>query len=155
MATLDIKGFEDVYKALEKCSNPQGIQLKALESAAPYLVKAVQKTINETEGGGNKLARSFSATKARSSGVGAYVSVRPVGKDKNGYDWATRAASLEYGTVWPRKEKDAAKIHHLAQAGQPKNPAHQWRDRALNAARTKCEETMRQSVFSEIDKVWT
>lgn len=155
MATMEIKGFGDVYNALERCAESGKICMRAVEAAAPYLLDATRKTINSTKGGGNNLARSFEATKVRNNAFGAYVTIRPVGKDKNGWDWISRAAYLEYGTVWPRKEADAAKIHHPAQAGQPKNTPQPWRDRSLNAARSGCEEKMRQTVFAEIDKIWT
>ena len=154
MASFVINGFDEVDEVFSKASRPEYF-LRAVESAAPYLVDAVQSVIESTQGGGRKLARSFSATKARTNQYGTYVFVVPTGYDKNGNHWATRAACLEYGTVWPRSKKNAEKIHHLNQRGLPKNPPHPWRDRSLNKARSKCEEAMRETMYAEIDKAWT
>ena len=153
MASFRINGFEGAEKMFDELYNSRKLGVKALEAAAPILVKETRKVIQEN-GSGEKLARSFEATKTKENRYGAFLTVQPVGMAADGTEWVRRAAFEEYGTVWPRKAEDAAKIHHPKQAGLPKNPRVPWRQKAINAAREKCEGAMREVVYSEIDRAW-
>lgn len=149
---FSIDGFDDVDKMFERLSKPQHFMTKAVEAAAPYLVKETRNAI-KTTGGGNELARSIEATKPKENRWGTFVVVKPEGKRvKDNTPYVKLAASHEYGTVWPRKAADAAKIHHEDKAGMPKNEAKPFRQKAINAARDKCENAMAQTFFDEVEK---
>lgn len=147
-----IEGFAEIDNAFQTILMSDRICSYAVEKAAPELVKAVRKAIIDT-GGGEKLARSYTTTGPYINQWGAFAEVEPVGKDANGNDWAKRAAVREYGSTWPRGS-DAIKIHHQKQAGQPKNAPRPFREKAMNMARDKCEQAMRDAVIAQIDKAW-
>ena len=153
MARFTIDGFDELDRMFERFSKHQYFETKAAKAASPYLVKAARKAIKDA-GGGDDLARSMEATEPKENTYGTFVIVKPEGRRvSDGTPYPKLAASLEYGTVWPRKKEDAAKIHHSDKAGMPKNEPSPWRDKAINAARAKCEEAMTQAIFSEVDKL--
>ena len=153
MASFRIDGFDELDKMFENLSKPQYFETKAVKAASPHLVKAAKNAIKDA-GGSDDLARSIGATEPKENVYGTYVVVKPEGRRvSDGTYYAKLAASLEYGTVWPRKKEDAEKIHHADKAGKPKNSPRPWRDKAINAAREKCEEAMVQAIFSEVDKL--
>lgn len=153
MARFTVEGFDDLDKMFERLSKPQHLATKAVRAAAPILVKETRRAIKE-QGGGDGLARSIDATEPKENQYGTFSVVKPEGRRvKDGTPYVKLAAALEYGTVWPRKLEDAAKIHHEKLAGKPKNEAKPFRQKALNAATSKCEEAMIRSVFDEVEKL--
>lgn len=151
MASLKIEGTRELEKMFEELGKPQYFQAKAVKAAAPHLVKSTREAI-KAAGGGNRLARSVEASDVKENQYGTFAVVQPEGKRADGTHYVKLAAALEYGTVWPRKKADAAKIHHADKAGQHKNDARPFRQKALNNARSKCEEAMADAIFSEIEK---
>ena len=141
MGRATINGFDDVDKLFEELDNPQYFCTKALEAAAPILVdessKAVQAAANKGYATG-KLARSFVASKPKKNQYGNYVVVKPVGSDDKGHSYAARAAWLEYGTTLN---------------GRQKNEPAPWRQKAVNAAESRCQETMEKVIFDEVDRI--
>lgn len=153
MASFKIGGFDEIDRMFARISKPQEFQTKAVKAAAPYLVSETKKAIKE-QGGGDGLVRSIEATEPKANKYGSFVVVKPVGKRvSDGTPYVKLAAALEYGTVWPRNKEDAEKIHHADKAGKPKNKPHSFRDKALNAARSKVEDAMRDAVYREVDKL--
>lgn len=153
MARFAIDGFDGLEEMFERLSKPQYFETKAVKAAAPHLVKAARNAIKE-QGGGADLVRSIEATEPKENTYGTFLVVKPEGRRvSDGTPYPKLAASLEYGTVWPKKKEDAAKIHHADKAGMPKNTPKPWRDKAINAARGKCEEVMAQTFFDEVEKL--
>ena len=153
MAEFKIEGFKELDRMFEQVSKPQYFQTKAVKAAAPALVKAARDAI-KAAGGGDRLARSVEASEPKENQYGVFVVVQPEGRrSSDGTHYVKLAAALEYGTVWPRKKEDAAKIHHADKAGMHKNDARPWRQKAINAAEGKCEDAMREAVYSEISKL--
>lgn len=141
MARATISGFDEVEKLLDDLGDVKKIGLNAVEKAAPYLVEGAKKAVESAATKGyatGGLARSFAAMKPKTNEYGAYVIVRPVGKDRKGRDYYARAAYMEYGTTLK---------------GSPKNAAQPFRDKAISNARAKCEEAMEESVLSDIEKL--
>lgn len=141
MARAKISGFDDVNKLLDDLSDINKVGLKAVEAAAPHLVKGASSAVRSVATRGyatGGLERSFAATKSKTNKYGAYTIVRPVGKDPDGKNYYARGAYLEYGT----------KLN-----GLPKNSPQPWRDKAINLSRAKCEEAMEKAVFSAVDKL--
>ena len=153
MARCKIEGFDELDKMFEQLSKPQHFQLKAVKAAAPILVKSARDSIRST-GGSESLARSIEASEPKENQYGVFSIIKPEGRNrKKGTSYVQLAAYHEYGTVWPRRQKDADKIRHGKQKGMKKQESHPWRDKAVNGARSKCEETMINTVFQEVDKL--
>lgn len=153
MAKCKIEGFYELDKMFEQLSKPQHFQFEAVKAAAPILVKAARNAIRTT-GGSEHLARSVEASEPKENQYGVYSIIKPEGRNrKKGTSYVQLAAYHEYGTVWPRKQKDADKIRHGKQKGMKKQEPHPWRDKTVNDARSKCEEAMINAVFQEVDKL--
>lgn len=141
MARAKISGFDDVDKLFEELDNPQYFATKALEAAAPILVEETEKAIRSVTNKGyatGKLARSFVASKPKKNQYGNYVVVKPVGSDDKGHSYAARAAWLEYGTTLN---------------GRQKNEPAPWRQKAVNAAESRCPEAMEKVISDEVDRI--
>lgn len=141
MARASISGFEDVDKLFDQLSDLKGIGMKAVEKAAPHLVDGAKKAVRSAASKGyatGDLAGSFAAMKPKTNEYGAYLIVRPVGRDKSGKDYYARGAWLEFGTTLKKKKK---------------NSPEPWRDSAVSYAREDCEKAMEDVVNEEIDKL--
>lgn len=141
MARAKISGFDDVDKLFDSLSDTKKLSLKAVEAAAPKLVDSAKRAVKSAAIKGyatGDLAGSFAAMKPKTNEYGAFVVVRPIGKDHEGHDLYARGAWLEYGT---------------SLNGSPKNEPQPWRDKAVNGARSDCERIMEETVFSEVEKL--
>lgn len=141
MARARISGFDEVEKMFDKLADTKNISIKAVEAAAPHLVKSAKSAVKSAANRGyatGGLDGSFAAMKPKSNEYGAYLIVRPIGQDPDGHDYYARGAYLEYGT----KLK-----------GEEKNEHQPWREKAINGARSACEKAMEDTVFSEVDKL--
>ena len=140
MASAKITGFDDIDKMFDELMDTKKLGMEAVNKAAPYLVDGATKAVSAAANKGyatGGLAHSFAATKAKQNEWGTFSVVKPVGKDKNGVSYGARAAFLEYGTT----------RNGVKQASSP------WRDRAIKAAKAKCENTMEKIVHAEWEKI--
>lgn len=136
-----INGFEDIDKLFDQLDDTKKVSLKAVEKAGPHLVKGAERAVKAAASRGyatGDLAGSFAAMKPKTNEQGAYLIVRPVGRDKNGRDYYARGAWLEFGTTLKKKRK---------------NSPEPWRDSAIGYARDECEKAMEDVVNEEIDKL--
>ena len=140
MARARISGFDEVDKLFDKLEDMKQVSVKAVEAAAPHLVKGAKNAVHSAASKGyttEQLENSFAAMKPKTNDYGAYVVVRPIGRDSDGHDYYARGAYLEFGTTLK---------------GDAKNSPQPWRDKAVNNARSDCEKEMEDTVFSEVDK---
>lgn len=141
MARAKISGFDELDRLLDSLGDTHRIGIKAVEAAAPHLVRGASEAVRGAASKGyatGGLERSFAATKPKKNEYGSFLIVRPIGKDKKGHDYYARGAYMEFGTTLNRKEKNAP---------QP------WRQKAVNLSQEKCEKAMEDVVMSEIDKL--
>ena len=132
MARAVSVGFDELNRMLTGLSVKCTIAAKkAINAAAPALESATRANVAAASAtyGTGRLAASFSATPAKENALGVYSVVRPVGA-RDGYDYADRAAWLEYG-VYHRNE-------HW------KSAPHPWRSASVEAARGLCEQTIEE-----------
>lgn len=136
MSNLDVDGFEDFFKTLDKLGeSATGTAKKAIAKATPVLQKSVRSTINSIVGpkATGELARSFVPTDPKENKYGVYSTMRPVGRDKKGVEYAKMAAFLEYGT--------------------PYRIAKPYIDSATKKAKSECESVMQKVFDEEIEKI--
>lgn len=153
MARYTIDGLDEVEKMFQRLGSSSQIGEKAVRAAVPHLLSETKKAV-KAAGGTDSLAKSFDATEPRTSQYGTYAVVRPFGRNrKKNTEYVRLAAFLEYGTTWPKKQKDADKIHHGKQRGMPKQDPHPWRDKALHAAEAKCRAAIMEALDKEVDKL--
>lgn len=141
MASLKVTGIDEVEKMFDELMDIKKLAVKAVDKAAPILLDGAKKSVRSAANKGyatGGLENSFTATKAKNNKWGTFATVRPVGKDKNGIRYGERAAYLEYGTV-------VNGVLHTASA--------QWRKKAVDSVRTKCEDTMEKTLRDEWDKI--
>lgn len=138
MAHMTITGFDDVDKMLAELVEKSGqIGIKAVDAAAPKLKESARRAIHAAANKGyatGRLERSIEATKAKENQWGAYSVIKPVGSNEKGVRYSEEAAYLEYGTA----------------RGQSPSP---WRDKAIASANSDCEQTMEDTVYSEVSKI--
>ena len=143
MARAAISGFDDVDKMFEKLMKPKETAMKAVDSAAPELKKAVQSAIKSVDVGygTGRLAASFEATKAKENQYGVYSVVRPVG-GRDGIDYRTRASWVEFGRFRKGNKKGS---------NSQIQPARPFRQKAINDAKNKCEDMMEKTINEFIE----
>lgn len=145
MARMRVDGFDDLEKMFQRMMRGDEIAAKAVNKAAPVLVKSVKASISSKTGKGfstGELAASVSYDPAKKNQYGIFSVIRPRGTHSNGESNAKIGNILEHGHRGGYTNK----------RGQQVGPqeAAPWRDPALNSARSECEEIMRQVVYEEM-----
>lgn len=145
---MRIEGFEEAEKLFKRLEDSK-ISLKAVDKAAPILLKAAKASLHQAihnpptprKGESNitgALEKSVISHKAKHNSYGAYSTIEPVGKDttkKPSINYAGRAAILEWGTS----------------KGLAPSP---WRARAIKNAEAQCQKAMESTYLEEVDKIW-
>lgn len=141
MANMTINGFDGVDELFRDLSNNvDGIAIEAVSEAAPILEESLRSAISSAAGKGyatGELAASVGVLPAKKNKYGVFSVVKPMGSHRGGESNAKLAAVLEYGRRGGY-EKGGRKV--TTQAPSP------FRAKAVNAAKSQCEETMRQVV---------
>lgn len=140
MANMKINGFDGVDKLFLDLSDPNEIAIEAVDKAAPILEEAMRSAIAASASKGygtGELAASVGALPAKKNKLGVFAVVRPMGEHSGGESNAKLASILEYGRRGGYK-RDGKTV--TTQAPAP------FRAKAVNAAKEKCEEIMRQTV---------
>lgn len=96
MARLELQGIVDLMNGISQLDIDK-IAPAMLDEVAPILEKAVKKKAAAHKDTG-ELQASIKRTKAKRTGDGYSITVRPTGKDKKGVRNMEKAAYLEYGT---------------------------------------------------------
>lgn len=96
MARLELQGIVDLMNGISQLDIDK-IAPAMLDEVAPILEKAVKKKAAAHKDTG-ELQASIKRTKAKCTGDGYSITVRPTGKDKKGVRNMEKAAYLEYGT---------------------------------------------------------
>lgn len=145
MAKMELTGFEDVEKFLKKLAKPEAMAIKAVKAAAPILTSSLKKEIANAADQGyatGELIRSVKETKAQMNGLGAYSVVRPTGEEKR--------ISRKGKTHTVRNAEKLAYLEYGTSNGQEGQPVRQS---AISAAQAECERIMRETIYSEVDKL--
>ena len=142
MASMTIKGFDDVIKEfdrLSKKSNLDEIAKKAVNAAKDKVSSEMSRSLAISEqhdpNAQNKrvtgsVAGSVKPTAAKVNSYGVYSVAKPDGRNKYGVRHAELAAYLEYGTS--------------------KLAARPWRARAVNAAEGPAKRIIEDIVVREM-----
>lgn len=142
MARMVIDGFDDLDKLFNDLSNADMIAIDAVNEAVPILEESMKSAINSVTNKGystGELAASISHKPARKNEYGVFAAVLPFGVDSKRVSNAKKAAVLEYG------RRGGYPSRGTGQIVTEQEPAP-FRAKAVNAAKNKCEETMRKVV---------
>ena len=144
---MAINGFDGLEKMFDKMLQANEIATEAVSKAAPILEESTKKAISGALASADRKGESHSTGElvaavicdpAKLNQYGAFSVARPHGKHSSGESNAKIANILEYG------HKDGYKNKFGQEVGfQSPSP---WRQKALNDAKAKCEETMRKVV---------
>lgn len=149
MANLKISGFDGIDKLFEDLSDFGEIAVEAVNEAAPILEKSMKSAIKTSAKKGyatGQLAASVIAEPAKKNQYGTYSVVHPKGKNKHGIPNSMVAAVLEYG----RKGGYKSKRNNKMVTTQKPAP---FRQKAINDATAKCEESMKETVYKKVDEM--
>lgn len=101
MANLNITGFEDFIKQLERAGDLERIAPKMIEEALPILEAELKRAVQQEADRGyatGEMVASIKPNKASRNQYGYFGVVRPTGKDKKGVRNMEKLAYLHYGT---------------------------------------------------------
>jgi len=133
-------GFEEYYEMINRVGKVKDFAYEATRKATPILVSEMKKGVHAAADKGyatGGLENSFKASHPKSNKRGTYVVVYPAG-ERDGYSYRDRAGWLEYG-VWKGKGNNI----------QEPSP---FKDKAVKAARAKCEAKMREVIEKRIER---
>lgn len=154
MANLRIEGFDGVDKLFKDLSNIDEIAIEAVNEAAPILEECLKGAIEAAADKGyatGELVNSIIARPAKKNQYGVFSVVGPVGShskrpyEKEETSYAKEAAILEFGRRGGYKDDNGRIVTH--------QKASPYREKAINAAKTRCEKTMEDSVYNQVDKM--
>lgn len=144
--SLDITGFDDAIKMLDKYSRKHDVDelaRKAVNAAKGNLESSMKSAVSASEGhrgspgkrhrkdrSTGSVAASVKATDAKVNSYGVYSVARPTGTDANGKRNGEKAAYLQYGT--------------------PTLKARPWRQKAVSGAEAECVRIVEEIIASEL-----
>lgn len=137
MATIELNGFDELIKKLDKLGNQSYVEeigKKAVSEAAPIAEAAMRGSISSVEYGPystKSISGSIQTTEARINTYGAYAVARPTGRDAKGVRNAEKAAYLQYGTS--------------------RMPARPWRERAVASSQGAAVKAMEEVIKTEME----
>lgn len=141
---MKVSGFDEILKALSKVeASTVDASIKAVDKAALILKSSLQSEIGKAANRGyatGSLQGSVSVMKARENEYGVFSVVGPQGKDDKGVSNEDKLLWLENGTL-----REGTNL--MKRAGP-------IRRRAVNSARTQCEEIMEKEINNLIDKTF-
>lgn len=135
---VEISGFDDVLKQLERLSKKQNVDAaakKAVSAAKGVVADKMRSAIRESEHGTHStgsVADSVVTTATKVNSYGAYSVAKPDGMHPSGKRNGEVAAYLNYGS--PSLQ-----------------PARPWRAKACEAATQPCIEIMQKVLEEEFD----
>jgi len=146
MAHIDVNGFDDVVKMLDKLSNKAKVDdmaKAAVDSAKDIVASSMRSAIASSEGhrgapgrrhredrSTGSVAGSVQATSAKVNSYGVFSVAKPEGRDKDGMRHGRKAALLEYGG---------------------RNfPARPWRSKAVSSAETPAMKAVEDYITTEM-----
>lgn len=137
MAHIEVTGFDEVLKKLEKMSDlgkMNEVARKAVQEAQPINESTMRARLAAVEHGPyatGSVSGSIVSTSAKINSYGAYAVAMPTGRDDKGEHNGAKAAYLEYGTP------------HMA--------ARCWRKGASTAATGPCIASIEATLKSELE----
>lgn len=137
MAHIEVTGFDEVLKKLEKMSDlgkMNEVARKAVQEAQPINESSARSALAAVEHGPyatGSVSGSISSTAAKINAYGAFAVARPTGRDAKGERNGAKAAYLEYG------------VPHMA--------ARPWRARAASSAESGCIASIEATLKSELE----
>lgn len=158
MANLRIEGFDGVDKLFKDLSNIDEIAIEAVNEAAPILEECLKGAIEAAADKGyatGELVNSIIARPAKKNRYGVFSAVGPVGThskrlhEREETSYAKEAAILEFGRnggyAYYDKNNECKMVTH-----QEPRP---YRENAIKTAKTRCEETMEESVIRRLNEI--
>lgn len=138
MAHINFTGFDELDKVMKKLAEPEKMAIKAVDTAAPILEKALSSAIVSAASRGyatGELAASVKATKAEENSLGVFAVAKPEGLNRRGLRNVEEMAYLEYG---------------VRSRGQEARPV---RDKAVSIAESACISAMEKVISEEVEKM--
>lgn len=142
MAHIEVTGFDEVLKKLEKMSDlgkMNEVARKAVQEAQPINESSVRSALAAVEHGPyatGSVSGSISSTTAKINAYGAFAVARPTGRDAKGVRNGEKAAYLQYGS--PKE-------------GPRKLEARPWRQIAVASAESACIKSIEATLKSELE----
>ena len=137
MAHIEVNGFDDVLRKLDKLSDQgkvEAIAKKAVEAAQPMNESAMRAALASVEHGPystGSVSASISSTGTKVNSYGVYAVARPTGRDAKGERNGAKAAYLQYGTS--------------------RMQARPWREKAVHSAEGPCTQTIESILTAEME----